>query len=124
MITGRDAPPELVEIADTVTEMTMVKHAYEQGHPRHEGHRVLSAPTPPSSAAPRTGASAALAALAWRLAARMRAASTAPVGGGIGLRDWVLNVQVPPDYAPPRRRGARGRGRATRSACAAPASGC
>ena len=31
MITGRDAPPELVDIADTVTEMRMVKHAYERG---------------------------------------------------------------------------------------------
>jgi cob(I)alamin adenosyltransferase len=31
VITGRDAPPELVEIADTVTEMREVKHAYRQG---------------------------------------------------------------------------------------------
>jgi cob(I)alamin adenosyltransferase len=31
VVTGRDAPPELVEIADTVTEMRLVKHAYEQG---------------------------------------------------------------------------------------------
>jgi len=31
VVTGRDAPPELVEIADTVTEMRMVKHAYERG---------------------------------------------------------------------------------------------
>jgi cob(I)alamin adenosyltransferase len=31
VITGRDAPLELVEIADTVTEMRKVKHAYEQG---------------------------------------------------------------------------------------------
>jgi cob(I)alamin adenosyltransferase len=31
VVTGRDAPPELVEIADTVTEMRMVKHAYQQG---------------------------------------------------------------------------------------------
>jgi cob(I)alamin adenosyltransferase len=31
VITGRDAPTELVEIADTVTEMRKVKHAYEQG---------------------------------------------------------------------------------------------
>jgi adenosylcobinamide amidohydrolase len=41
----------------------------------------------------------ALAALAWRFDAPQLAASTAPVGGGIGLRDWVLNVQVPRDYA-------------------------
>jgi cob(I)alamin adenosyltransferase len=29
--TGRDAPVALVDIADTVTEMRSVKHAYEQG---------------------------------------------------------------------------------------------
>jgi cob(I)alamin adenosyltransferase len=29
--TGRDAPPPLVEIADTVTEMRNVKHAFEAG---------------------------------------------------------------------------------------------
>ncbi len=31
VITGRDAPDELVEIADTVTEMRKVKHAYDAG---------------------------------------------------------------------------------------------
>jgi len=30
-MTGRDAPAELVEVADTVTEMTEIKHAYQQG---------------------------------------------------------------------------------------------
>lgn len=30
-VTGRDARPELIAIADTVTEMKMVKHAYESG---------------------------------------------------------------------------------------------
>src|SRR3954447_5750437 len=29
--TGRDAPAELIEVADTVTEMRLVKHAFEQG---------------------------------------------------------------------------------------------
>ena len=29
--TGRDAPDELVEVADTVTEMRKVKHAYDAG---------------------------------------------------------------------------------------------
>jgi adenosylcobinamide amidohydrolase len=40
----------------------------------------------------------AVAALAWRLGTVLRAASTAPVGGGLGLRRWVLNAQVPSDY--------------------------
>ena len=31
VITGRDAPEELVAVADTVTEMRKVKHAYDQG---------------------------------------------------------------------------------------------
>lgn len=31
ILTGRNAPPEMVEVADTVTEMTKIKHAYEQG---------------------------------------------------------------------------------------------
>jgi cob(I)alamin adenosyltransferase len=31
VITGRDAAPEIIEIADTVTEMRKVKHAFDQG---------------------------------------------------------------------------------------------
>lgn len=31
ILTGRDAPPEIIESADTVTEMVKVKHAYDQG---------------------------------------------------------------------------------------------
>jgi cob(I)alamin adenosyltransferase len=31
IITGRAAPPALIEIADTVTEMGMIKHAFQQG---------------------------------------------------------------------------------------------
>ncbi|GAC1477020.1 MAG: cob(I)yrinic acid a,c-diamide adenosyltransferase [Acidimicrobiales bacterium] len=31
VLTGRDASPELIEVADTVTEMRKVKHAYDQG---------------------------------------------------------------------------------------------
>ena len=31
VITGRDAAPEIVEIADTATEMRKIKHAYDRG---------------------------------------------------------------------------------------------
>jgi cob(I)alamin adenosyltransferase len=37
VLTGRDAHPALVELADTVTEMRMVKHAYEAGIPAQRG---------------------------------------------------------------------------------------
>jgi cob(I)yrinic acid a,c-diamide adenosyltransferase len=30
-LTGRYAKPEIIEIADTVTEMNVVKHAYVKG---------------------------------------------------------------------------------------------
>jgi cob(I)alamin adenosyltransferase len=31
VLTGRDAPAEIIEIADTVTEMRKIKHAYDRG---------------------------------------------------------------------------------------------
>lgn len=31
IVTGRGAPPELIDAADTVTEMTLVKHAFQAG---------------------------------------------------------------------------------------------
>jgi len=37
VITGRGAPPELVALADTVTEMTEVKHAFTRGVPAEKG---------------------------------------------------------------------------------------
>jgi adenosylcobinamide amidohydrolase len=36
--------------------------------------------------------------MVWRLAAPLLAASTASVGGGLGLRHWVVNAQVIADY--------------------------
>ena len=37
VLTGRDAPEELVALADTVTEMTMVKHHFKAGVPAQRG---------------------------------------------------------------------------------------
>lgn len=40
-----------------------------------------------------------LPALVWRFPTPRRAIATAPHGGGIGTRRWVLNAQVPAKYA-------------------------
>lgn len=37
VLTGRYAPPELVELADLVTEMKNIKHYYQAGVPAREG---------------------------------------------------------------------------------------
>ncbi len=37
LITGRRCPPELIEIADTVTQMSLVKHAFQAGIPAQRG---------------------------------------------------------------------------------------
>ncbi len=37
VITGRGATPELVEVADLVTEMRLVKHPYDRGVPARRG---------------------------------------------------------------------------------------
>jgi cob(I)alamin adenosyltransferase len=37
VLTGRNAPPELVELADYVSEITAVKHPYQQGLPARRG---------------------------------------------------------------------------------------
>ena len=37
VLTGRRCPPEIVELADTVTEMTKVKHAFNAGVPAQRG---------------------------------------------------------------------------------------
>src|SRR5438270_12982693 len=37
--------------------------------------------------------------LLWRFAHPMRAVASSPHGGGLGVRRWVVNAQVPPSYA-------------------------
>lgn len=37
ILTGRNAPPELIAIANTVTEMTCIKHAFETGIKAEQG---------------------------------------------------------------------------------------
>ena len=37
VLTGRRCPPEIIALADTVTEMTKIKHAFEAGVPAQRG---------------------------------------------------------------------------------------
>ena len=37
VLTGRNAPAELIELADTVTEMTLIKHHFNAGVPAQRG---------------------------------------------------------------------------------------
>ncbi|MBN2129205.1 MAG: cob(I)yrinic acid a,c-diamide adenosyltransferase [Sedimentisphaerales bacterium] len=37
VLTGRDAPPELIDLADLVTEMKNVKHPFDSGMPARRG---------------------------------------------------------------------------------------
>jgi adenosylcobinamide hydrolase len=46
----------------------------------------------------RTEGGAALPVLVWRFASPLLAVSSAPLGGGIGPRQWVLNTTVPAGY--------------------------
>ena len=37
IITGRNAAPELIDVADTVTEMRSIKHAFDSGAAAKKG---------------------------------------------------------------------------------------
>jgi len=37
VLTGRRCPPEIIALADTVTEMTKIKHAFDSGAPAQRG---------------------------------------------------------------------------------------
>ncbi len=37
ILTGRDVPPEVIEVADTITEMTKIKHAFALGIKAEQG---------------------------------------------------------------------------------------
>jgi adenosylcobinamide hydrolase len=45
------------------------------------------------------GPEGALSLLVWRFPESLLAVSSAPLGGGIGRRDWVINAQVPHRYS-------------------------
>lgn len=64
-----------------------------------EGCRVLTAVASEFTTFAADEVPSALACLTWRLREPMLVSSTAAVGGGIGMRDWVVNVQVPIGYA-------------------------
>lgn len=51
--------------------------------PTSEKHETTGAPRP---------------VLVWRLDEPMLVLSSAPAGGGMGVRDWILNAEVPMDY--------------------------
>jgi adenosylcobinamide hydrolase len=68
-------------------------HTFDATAPSAPG--PVPAPTPCRDPVP----ASTLATLLWRLDSPHRVASTAAVGGGIGLREWLLNVQVPGGYA-------------------------
>ena len=38
ILTGRYAPPEIIKLADTVSEVQEVKHHYNSGHKRPRGN--------------------------------------------------------------------------------------
>ena len=52
IVTGRDAPAELIELADTVSDVRMVKHAFDQGVSARRGLEYYgsSSPLSPRSA--------------------------------------------------------------------------
>ena len=77
------------------------------GHQGAEGDRVLTmtdaeADRPWADIAPELfeygPADERLGLLVWRFPEPLLAVSSAPLGGGLGLRQWVMNVQVPSDY--------------------------
>lgn len=42
VLTGRHCPPEIIELADTVTEMVKIKHAFNAGMPAQRGIEDLA----------------------------------------------------------------------------------
>src|SRR4051794_13217135 len=68
---------------------------------RQEGHRLLTM-RPAGSSSLDAPVMAQLhdgeAVLVWRFAAPRLVVTSAPLGGGIGMRNWALNAQVPRDY--------------------------
>ena len=70
VLTGRQAPPELVELADLVTEMRPLKHYYEAGVQGPARHRVVRAPDGPGAGADATSYFQTPSISAWHLGQR------------------------------------------------------
>ena len=94
VITGRDAPEEIFEAADTVTDMKVVKHAYERRHSRQEGDRVLTG----SQLCTRIDECVHLPLTVWHFERPTTVAPTAASGGGVGPRRRCADAPLSHNY--------------------------
>ena len=92
--TGRDAPAAAHRRRRHGDRDAHREARVRQRDRGEEGHRLLSAHPPEL----RCLGTAGLPALVWQLDRPCRAVASTVLGGGVGPRRWVVNVQVPNDY--------------------------